>query len=109
MSLVCYNFCLIASPNKTPPVLGLDWVPNIPYFWGQWVYIENLDRLDPNLSWEAGNGTGVKWLAYDDPDDLYSDEEPGPLGLTLLSLIAVHLYGLFFPSVTPHVIPTDGP
>ena len=48
------------------------------------MYVENLDRLDPKLSWEAGSGTGIKWLAYDDPDDLYGDEEPGPLGLILL-------------------------
>ncbi|KAH7402987.1 hypothetical protein BKA64DRAFT_641006 [Cadophora sp. MPI-SDFR-AT-0126] len=51
-----------ASPNKRPttptPVLDLDHVPNIRYFRGQWVYVENLDRLDQKPSWEAVNGTG---------------------------------------------------
>jgi hypothetical protein len=41
---------------------------------------ENLNSLDSKLSWEAVNGTGKKWLAYDDPGDLNNDEEPGPLG-----------------------------
>lgn len=48
------------------------------------MYVENLDRLDPKLSWEAGNRAGIKWLSYNDLDDLYGDEEPGPLGLILL-------------------------
>jgi hypothetical protein len=48
------------------------------------VYVENLDRLDPKLSWEVVGGTGIQWLAYNDPDDLYSDEEPGPLGVILV-------------------------
>jgi hypothetical protein len=48
------------------------------------VYVGNLGRLDPKLSWEAFNGNGIKWLAYTDPDDLYNDEEPGPLGVILL-------------------------
>jgi hypothetical protein len=46
--------------------------------------VENLNRLDPKLSWEAVNGTGIKWLSHNDPDDLYNDEEPGPLGVILL-------------------------
>jgi hypothetical protein len=64
--------------------LDLDRVPNIRYFRGQWVYVENLDRLDPKLSWEAVNGTGIKWLTYNDPGDLYDDDKPGPLGIILL-------------------------
>ena len=35
-------------------------------------------------SWEAFNGTGIRWLAHNDPDDLYDDEELGPLGIILL-------------------------
>lgn len=37
-----------------------------------------------NLSWVTVNGTGLKWLTYNDPDDLYTDDEPGPLGIILL-------------------------
>jgi hypothetical protein len=48
------------------------------------VYVENLDRLDLKLSWEAVNGPGIKWLAYNDPGNLYNDEEPGTLGVILL-------------------------
>jgi hypothetical protein len=77
-----------ASPKKKPatppPVSDLNRVPNIQYFRGQWVYVENLDRLDQKLSWEAVGGSTIKWLAYNDLDDLYSDEEPGPLGVILL-------------------------
>ena len=77
-----------ASPSKRPvtppPALSFGGVPNLPYFRGQWVYVGNLERLDPKLSWNAFNGTGIKWLAYHDPDDLYHDEEPGPLGIILL-------------------------
>jgi hypothetical protein len=64
--------------------LDLDRVPNVQYFRGQWVYVESLNHLDPKLSWEAVNGTGIKWLAYDDPGDLNDDKEPGPLGVILL-------------------------
>lgn len=64
--------------------MDLDRVPNIQYFRAQWVYVENLDRLDPKPSWEIIGGTGVKWLAYNDPGDLYNDEEPGPLAVILL-------------------------
>ena len=71
-------------PTTPPPVLDLDHVPNIQYFRGQWVYVENLNRLDPKPSWEIVGGTGIKWLVYNDPGDLYSDEEPGPLGVILL-------------------------
>jgi hypothetical protein len=46
------------------------------------VYVENLGRLDPKLS--ASSRSGIQWLTYDDPDDLYSDKEPGPLGIILL-------------------------
>jgi hypothetical protein len=70
----------------TPPLaLSFDGVSNLPYFRGQWVYVGNLERLDPKLSWEAFNGTGIRWLAHNDPDNLYSDEELGPLGIILLS------------------------
>jgi hypothetical protein len=76
------------SPNKrpaTPPAaLNFNGVPNLPYFRGQWVYVGNLERLDPKLSWETFNGTGIKWLAHNEPDDLYNAEEPGPLGIILL-------------------------
>jgi hypothetical protein len=48
------------------------------------VYVDNLDRLEPKLSWEAVNGTGMKWLTYNDPGDMDNDEEPGPLGVILL-------------------------
>jgi hypothetical protein len=48
------------------------------------VYVGNLGRLGPKLSWEAFNGNGIKWLAYNDPDDSYNEEEPGPLGVILL-------------------------
>jgi hypothetical protein len=77
-----------ASSNKRPatppPVLDLDRVPNIRYFRGQWVYVENLDRLNPKLSWEVVSGTRIKWLTYNEPGDLYNDEGPGPLGVILL-------------------------
>ena len=77
-----------ASPRKRPatppPALNFDGVPNLPYFRGQWVYIGNLERLDPKLSWEAFNGAGIKWLAHNEPDDIYDDEELGPLGIILL-------------------------
>jgi hypothetical protein len=84
---------LSASPSKRPatpppatppPALNFDGVPNLPYFRGQWVYVGNLERLDPNLSWEAFNGTGIKWLAHNNLDDLYDIEELGPLGIILL-------------------------
>ncbi|KIM92625.1 hypothetical protein OIDMADRAFT_62392 [Oidiodendron maius Zn] len=77
-----------ASPNKRlatpPPALELDRIPNIQYFQVQWVYIENLGRLDPKLSWEPINGTRTKWLVYNDSGDLYDAESPGPLGIILL-------------------------
>ncbi|KFY96818.1 hypothetical protein V500_02300 [Pseudogymnoascus sp. VKM F-4518 (FW-2643)] len=77
-----------ASPSKRPatppPALNFDGVPNLPYFRGQWVYVGNLERLDPKLSWEAFNGSGIKWLAHNNPDDLYNIEELGPLGIILL-------------------------
>jgi hypothetical protein len=77
-----------ASPSKRPatppPALNFDGVPNLPYFRGQWVYIGNLERLDPKLSWEAFNGSGVRWLAHNGPDDIYDDEELRPLGIILL-------------------------
>lgn len=77
-----------ASTSKrpaTPPLaLNFDGVPNLPYFRGQWVYVGNLERLDPKLSWEAFNRSGIKWLAHNNPDDLYDTEELGPLGIILL-------------------------
>ncbi|KAH6698202.1 hypothetical protein BKA61DRAFT_682580 [Leptodontidium sp. MPI-SDFR-AT-0119] len=77
-----------ASPSKRPvtppPALNFGGVPNLPYFRGQWVYVGNLERLDPKLSWDAFNGTTTKWLAHNNPDDLYHDEERGPLGIILL-------------------------
>jgi hypothetical protein len=48
------------------------------------VYVDNLDRLEPKLSWEAVNGTGLKWLTYSDPGNMDNDKEPGPLGVILL-------------------------
>jgi hypothetical protein len=78
----------MASPDKRPatppPILDLDRVPNIQYFRSQWVHAENLHHLDTKLSWVTVNGTGLKWLTYNDPDDLYNDDEPGPLGIILL-------------------------
>ena len=59
-------------------------MPNLPYFRGQWVYAGNLERLDPELSWVAYSGTGTKWLAHSQPDDIYDDEDAGPLGIILL-------------------------
>jgi hypothetical protein len=77
-----------SSPNKTPPTpplaLNFDSVPNLPYFRGQWVYVGNLGRLDPKLSWEAFSGGGIKWLTHNEPDDIYNNEELGPLGIILL-------------------------
>ena len=78
------------SPNKrpaTPPhVLDLSRVPNIQYFLSQWVYVENLNRLDSKLSWDTIKGTGIKWLSWNNPSDIYDDDddEPGPLGIILL-------------------------
>ncbi|KAH9204156.1 hypothetical protein DL95DRAFT_418466 [Leptodontidium sp. 2 PMI_412] len=43
-----------------------------------------LRRLDPKLSWDTFSGTGIRWLAHNDPKDLYHDEERGPLGIILL-------------------------
>ncbi len=69
----------------TPPLaLNFDGVPNLPYFRGQWVYVENLERLDPKLSWEAFDGAGIKWLVHNEPDDIYDNKGPGPLGIILL-------------------------
>ena len=67
-----------------PPALNFGGVPNLPYFRGQWVYVGNLERLDPKLSWDAFNRTTTKWLAHNDLDDLYHNEERGPLGIILL-------------------------
>lgn len=64
--------------------MNFDGVTNLPYFRGQWVYVGNLERLDPKLSWEAFNRTGIKWLAHNEPDDIYDDEELSPLGIILL-------------------------
>jgi hypothetical protein len=64
--------------------LSFDGVSNLLYFRGQWVYVRNLERLDPKLLWEAFSRTRIKWLAYNDPDELYHDEELGPLGIILL-------------------------
>jgi hypothetical protein len=78
------------SPNKRPatppPVLDLSRVPNIQYFRSQWVYVENLNRLDSKLSWDTIKGTGIKWLSWNNPSDIYDDDddEPGPLGIILL-------------------------
>ena len=65
--------------------MSFDGVPNLPYFRGQWVYVGNLERLDPKLSWETFNGGGIKWLTHNEPDDVYDDEVLGPLGIILLS------------------------
>lgn len=54
------------------------------YFMGQWVYVENLDRLDPELSWQAVGGSGIKWLSHYDPADSCGTGEPSPLGIILL-------------------------
>jgi hypothetical protein len=79
---------LFISPKKRtatpPPILTLDYVPNIRYFQGQWVYIKNLDRLNPKLSWDAINSTGTKWLVYNNLGDLNNNKEPGPLGIILV-------------------------
>ena len=66
-----------------PPALNFGGVPNLPYFRGQWVYVGNLERLDPKLSWDAFDGTTTKWVAHNNPDDLYHDEEHGTLGIIL--------------------------
>jgi hypothetical protein len=71
-------------PATPPPALNFDGVPNLPYFRGQWVYAGNLKRLDPKLSWEAFSGNGTQWLAHKDPDDIYNDDDLGPLGIILL-------------------------
>ena len=77
-----------ASPSKRPatppPALHFDGVPNLPYFRGQWMYAGNLERLDPKLSWGTFSRAGILWLAHNDPDDIYNDEELGPLGIILL-------------------------
>lgn len=75
-------------PATPPHSLNFDGVPNLPYFRGQWVYVGNLERLDPKLSWEAFDGNAIRWLAGNDPDALYDDEEPGPLGIILLGQLA---------------------
>ena len=71
-------------PATPPPALNFDGVSNLPYFRGQWVYVGNLERLDPRLSWDAFSGAGIKWLAYNESEDLYDDEDFGPLGIILL-------------------------
>ena len=77
-----------ASPSKRPatppPALNFDGVPNLLYFRDQWVYVGNLERLDPKLSQEAFNRARVKQLAYNTRDDLYDNKELGPLGIILL-------------------------
>jgi hypothetical protein len=77
-----------ASPSKRPAnpplTLNFDGVPNLPYFWGQWIYVGNFERLDLKLSWEAFNRARIKWLAHNEPDDIYDDEELGHLGIILL-------------------------
>jgi hypothetical protein len=62
--------------------LDLSRVPNVQYFSSQWVYVENLKRLDLKLSWETVKGSGIKWLTY--TDELYDSEQPGPLGVIFL-------------------------
>jgi hypothetical protein len=64
--------------------LEFDRISNIQYFRGQWVYTENLHRLDRKLTWGAVNGTGIKWLTFNDPGNLYNDEGPSPLGVILV-------------------------
>jgi hypothetical protein len=63
--------------------LNFDGVPNLPYFRGQWLYAGNLERLNPELSWETFTGAGTKWLALNKPDK-FDDKELGPLGIILL-------------------------
>lgn len=48
------------------------------------MYAENLYYLETEVSWVTVNGTGLKWLTYNDPDDLYTDDGPGPLSIILL-------------------------
>lgn len=48
------------------------------------MYTKNLYRLDTKLSWVTVNRTGMKWLTYNEPDDIYNNNEPGPLGIILL-------------------------
>ncbi|KFZ23107.1 hypothetical protein V502_02414, partial [Pseudogymnoascus sp. VKM F-4520 (FW-2644)] len=79
---------LSKRPATPPPALNFDSIPNLLYFQGQWVYVENLERLDLKLLWEAFNGTEIKWLAHNNPDDLYNVEELGPLGIILLGQLS---------------------
>src|SRR6266536_1557176 len=81
-ALTPLSYASLSKRPATPPLaLNFAGVPNLPYFQGQWVYVGNLERLDPKLSWEAFNGTGIRWLAHNGPDDLYNDEELRPLGI----------------------------
>jgi hypothetical protein len=64
--------------------LNFDGVPNLLYFRGQWVYAGNLERLDPELSWEVFDGTTTKWLAYSQPNNIYDNDDVRPLGIILL-------------------------
>lgn len=59
-------------------------MPNLPYFRSQWVYTQNLERLNPNLVWHTFSGNSTQWLAHTQPDDLYSEDDLGPLGIIFL-------------------------
>lgn len=73
---------LLVSPEKFPssPPPSL----NTQYFRSQWVHIENLHRLDPDISWKARAESSIKWLSYNEPGDLNSGEDDCPLGIILL-------------------------
>jgi hypothetical protein len=54
-------YASLSKRPATPPLaLNFDSVLNLLYFQGQWVYVGNLERLDPKLSWEAFNRTRIK-------------------------------------------------
>lgn len=51
-------------------------VPNIKYFRDQEIFIENLADLGLLLRWDLILGTTMKWLSYNDPAQVYNDQNP---------------------------------
>ena len=40
------------------------------------MFVENLEDLGSLLSWDLIGGPSMKWLSYDDPMEIYNDDNP---------------------------------
>ncbi|KAH9203129.1 hypothetical protein DL95DRAFT_472680 [Leptodontidium sp. 2 PMI_412] len=62
---------------RTPPPQSMfSRVPNIKYFRDQEIFVENIAELRPQLSWDLIQGSTMKWLSYNDPEEEYNDDNP---------------------------------